>query len=223
MCARARRLVALHSADSALTAAANTTLPALQAFCDAYDAATRGDIPWTRDSQSGRAAAYELVLVARMWMPLSVRDLPGAERANFLDSRISDDLTEDVEQLITTLRDCRQTDGTFVGYRESAVDALDVALRTANLKWEAAEANHVEYGHQMATLRRMFDEARGRYRSFLQTCAFTFTFLSQEYLTLLPSRAGLLLENDEVAGPRPEIIEPATWVTGIPQSFELSS
>lgn len=148
---RLRRAAERRPGDPTLSAGAQVAFPTLQEFCDAYDAASHREIPWMRDGQSGRAAAYDLVLTARMWLPLCVRDLPGAERANYLDSAISDDLSDDTEQLITLLRDGRQSDGSPVAYRENAVDALDVALRTAHLKWDAAEVTGVPLSLEMST------------------------------------------------------------------------
>lgn len=166
-------------------------------------------------------SVYNLVLTARLWMPLVVRDLPSAERTNYLDSRVSDDILDDTERLITTLRDARLPDFRTLPYRENAVDELNMALRAAQLKWHDAESTRPAYGEKMAQLRALAHRALAHLRPFWQIAAFTLSYLNEEYLLLLPSRAGFVVDADDRAAPFPEIVEPATLVTGIPVAFAL--
>lgn len=133
--ARVRNTVRRHGRSESIAQAARTTLPLFDEFCASYDGLRSSEIPWMKDQPSGRAAVYDLVLTARMWMPLAVRDLPFIERANHFDSSISDDILDDVERLIGALRDGRMPDGQRLPYREHAVDELDTALRAAQLNW----------------------------------------------------------------------------------------
>lgn len=219
--ARVRRTAELHAHDEMLAQRSATTIPVLESFCGAYDQLRNSEIPWLSDRPSGRAAVYDLVLSARMWMPLAVRDLPFIERANYFDSPISDDVLDDIERLITALRDGRMPDGQLLAYREHAVDELDAALRVAQLKWFESETKHVEYGQRMAALRAIAQTAKVALRDFLRAAAFTLTYLSPEYQKLLPSRAGHLDDDDDRRAPYPELVEPATLVTGVPQAMEM--
>jgi len=219
--ARVKRAAERHREDPVFAEFAASTLSAFEVFCATYDDVRRGEIPWLQAGQSGRVAVYELLLSARMWMPLAVRDLPSMERSNYFDSRISDDVLDDTERLIAVLRDGRLADGQSLTYRDNAVDSLDVALRAAQLKWEQAEAMYPEYGTKMATLRLVATEARVRLHRFLQAAASILTYLNPEYLELLPSRAGQILDDDDRTAPWPEQVEPATLVTGVPQSLEM--
>jgi hypothetical protein len=219
--ARVRRAAERHAQHEPIAGQAAIALPLLDSFSATYDALRQAPIPWMNTPQSGRAAVYELVLQARMWMPLAVRDLPHIERCNYLDSPISDDILDDVEWLIASLRDGRLHDGQPLAYREHAIDELDCALRHAQLKWNEAEQQYPEYAQHLLALRTAATRARAGLRAFLRAAAYTLTYLSPEYLRLLPSRAGYLEDDDDRTAPYPELIEPATLVTGIPQSMEL--
>jgi hypothetical protein len=218
---RVRLVAERHHDATSLAVCAQNTLPILRDFCDAYDALCRSEIPWMKDGPGGRLAVYNLVLTARLWMPMVVRDVPTIDRANYLDSPVSDDILDDIERLITILRDSRLTDGSTLPYRENAVDELNLALRVAQLKWQEAEATLPEYGGQMRRLRTLANQAHAQLRQFWQAAAFTLSYLNDEYLLLLPSRAGHVADDDERDAPFPEIVEPATLVTGIPLALAL--
>jgi hypothetical protein len=147
--------------------------------------------------------------------------LPFIDRANCFDSTISDDILDDTEQLISALRDGRTPDGNPLAYRENAVDQLDIALRAARLKWLDAETADTEYSRTLAELRDLATVSRAKLNEFLQAAAFTLTYLSPEYLLLLPSRAGQVEDDDDRMAPLPELVEPATLTTSLMHSLEF--
>jgi hypothetical protein len=218
---RIERVVERHRDATVLNESAKRTLPILDEFCEAYDALCREDVPWLKDGSSGRMAVYHLVLTARLWMPLVVRDLPSADRTNYLDSRVSDDIVDDIERLITTLRDARLPDFRTLPYRENAVEELNMALRAAQLKWHDAESTRPAYGEKMAQLRALSHRALAYLQPFWRVAAFTLSYLNDEYLLLLPSRAGFVVDEDDRTAPFPEVVEPATLVTGIRLPYAL--
>jgi len=195
-------------------------LPSLMAFMQAYDEVRQGDIPWTHTVESGRQAVYELLVAARMWLPLLVRDVAGIDRANFLDSAVSDDIVEDVDHLIALLRDSRGAEGDILPYRDCAIDQIDRALRAAQRKWMEAEAADAQYAARMQNLRARAVEFRTQLEGFAHTVAFALGYTSPDFRRLLLSRASHLDSSDDRLAPRPEIVEPATLVTGVPRSLE---
>lgn len=217
---RAAHVAQCYAQHAEIAACASTMLPALVAFIAAYDEVRQSDIPWTHTPESGRQAVYELVVAARMWLPLLVRDVAGVDRSNYLDSGISDDIAQDVDHLITLLRESRSAEGDILPYRDSAIDQLDRTLRAAQRKWSEAEAVDPEYAARMQNLRVRATEFRTQLEAFTRTTAFALGYTSPDYLRLLLSRASHLDSSDDRLAPRPEIVEPATLVTGVPRSIE---
>lgn len=199
---------------------ASSMMPALAAFVQAYDDVRNAGVPWTRNSEGARQAAYQLIVAARIWLPLIVRDVAGIDRSNYLDSAISDDLVADVERLIDLLRDSRNAEGDCLPYRDEAIKDLDHRLHAAQLKWAEAEARDGAYARSMSELRIHAAEFRSRLEWFTESIAFTLDHTNPDYLRLLLSRACHLDAADDLAAPQPEIVEPATLVTGIPRSIE---
>lgn len=197
-----------------------TLLPTLGAFTRAYDEVRRGAIPWSRDAESGRRAVYDLVLAARMWLPMIVRDLPWIDRSNYLDSPISDDLIDDIEQLVTLLRDGRGPDGEHLAYRDEAIERLDRSYGVAHAKWYEAEAADIAYAERMNDLRWKAVSFRAELEWFTQALVAVLGHDAPDVLRLLPSRAWHQDTADDAQIPCPEVVEPATLVTGIPKLLE---
>lgn len=213
--------VAKRYADHVEVAArAASMMPALEAFVRAYDETRARDVPWRQDNEGGRQAAYQLVVAARMWLPLIVRDVAGVDRSNYLDSVISDDVVADVERLIVLLRDGRGTDGDSLPYRDEAIAQLDQGLHTAQQRWAEAEARDGVYAQRMGELRALAADFRCKLEWFTDSVAFALDHSEPDYLRLLLSRAWQLDAADDFGAPQPEIVEPATLVTGIPHSLE---
>lgn len=217
---RAAHIAQCYAQQAQVTARASTLLPALAAFVQAYDDVRHGDIPWAHTVENGRQAAYELIVAARMWLPLLVRDVAGVDRANYLDSSISDDIVEDVDHLVMLLRESRGAEGDILPYRDHAIEQIDRKFRAAQRKWMEAEAVDAEYAARMQNLRARALEFRAQLEGFTLTIAFVLGYTSPDYLRLLPSRASHLDSSDDRLAPRPEIVEPATLVTGVPRSLE---
>ncbi len=214
-------LVAERYADRSVVGARTATLlPTLGAFTRAYDEVRHGDIPWTHDAGSGRAATYDLVVTARMWLPMLVRDVPGIDRSNYLDSVISDDLMDDIDHALLLLRDGRGMDGEPLPYRDDAIDRIDQKLRVAQAKWLEAEAMDLAYAERMNDLRWKAVHFQAELDWFGQSVAYLLDHSAPDYLRLLPSRAWHLDNADDPRVPLPEIVEPATLVTGIPKMLE---
>jgi hypothetical protein len=203
-----------------IAARAATLLPTLGAFTRAYDQVSQGEIPWGSAPIHGREATYELVATARMWFPLVVRDMAGVDRSNFLDSVIGDDLTNDVERLMALLRDGRGADGEHLPYRDHAIEQLDITLRDAQSKWYEAEALDIGFAERMQDLRGKAVSFRAELEWFAQSVAYVLGHNEPDYLRLLPSRAWHLDNADDRQAPNPEIVEPATLVTGVPRILE---
>lgn len=213
--------VAERLADNGVVAArAATLLPTLGAFTRAYDEVSHSEIPWARDAESGRAAAFELAATARMWLPLLVRDVPGIDRSNYLDSSISDDLVDDINHVISMLRDGRGSDGEPLPYREQAIGQIDQAVRAAHTKWLEAEASDLGYAERINDLRWKAVNFRAELAWFADAVAHVLDHGSPDYLRLLGSRAWHLDSADDCSAPQPELVEPATLVTGIPKLLE---
>jgi hypothetical protein len=213
--------VADRYADHSIVSARSATLlPTIGAFTRAYDEVRQGDIPWARDAVSGRPSTYELVATARMWFPLLVRDIPGIDRSNFLDSVISDDIVDDVGRIISLLREGRGMDGEPMPYRSDAIERLDAALRAAQTQWLHAEAADLAYAERMNALRWKAVSFRAELEWFAQSVAHVLDHNASDYLRLLPSRAWYADKADDRGMPQPEIVEPATLVTGVPRMHE---
>jgi hypothetical protein len=217
---RAALVAERYAERSVVGARAATLLPTLGAFTHAYDQVRQSDIPWARDASSGRAATYDLVATARMWLPLLVRDIAGIDRSNFLDSVISDDLIDDVGQIFSRLRDGRGADGEPLPYRDEATGRIDQALRTAQSQWHEAEAADLAYAERMNDLRWKAVNYQAELEWFAQSVAHVLDHSAPDYLRLLPSRAWLIDNADDHGAPQPEIVEPATLVTGIPKILD---
>lgn len=221
---RAAEVAARYADQREVAERAAGMLPTLTAFVRAYDDVRRSDVPWTRDSEGGgRQAAYQLVVAARMWLPLIVRDVAGVDRSNYLDSVISDDVAADVERLISLLRDRRGAEGDGLPYREEAITQLDLALHAAQLKWAQAEVTDSTYAGRMSELRRRARDFRSQLETFTDRIAFTLDHTNPDYLRLLLSRAWHFDAADDSNAPQPEVVEPATLVTGIPRALDAHS
>jgi hypothetical protein len=197
-----------------------TLLPTLGSFTRAYDDVRRGDIPWALNAESGRSAVRNLVVTARMWLPLVVRDLQWIDRANYLDSTISDDLNDDIDALLALLRDARDSEGAYLAYRAQAITALDDALRAAQAKWFEAEAHHLDYTARIHDLRWKSVNFDAELNWFRQSLACVVGHTHSDYVRLLPSHAWHHDDAEDPGSPQPEIVEPATLVTGIPKILE---
>lgn len=217
---RAAAVAERYADRSVVAARAATLLPTLGAFTRAYDQVQRDDVPWARSSDSGRAAVYDLVTTARLWLPLIVRDMAGIDRSNFLDSQIADDVADDVEQLITLLRDGRGFDGEQLPYRHGAIERIEQSLRVAQRKWAEAEGRDIAYAERVNDLRWKAVSFRAELAWFEQSVAHVVGHTAPDYLRLLSSRAWNMDENDDRDAPQPEIVEPATLVTGIPKMLD---
>lgn len=220
---RAAEVAARYADQREVAERAASMMPTLTAFIQAYDDVRRSDVPWTRDTDGGHQAAYQLVVAARMWLPLIVRDVAGVDRSNYLDSVISDDVAADVERLISLLRDRRGTEGDSLPYREEAIAQLDRTLHAAQLKWAQAEGTDSSYAGRMNELRRCACDFRSQLESFTDRIAFTLDHTNPDYLRLLLSRAWHFDAADDSNTPQPEVVEPATLVTGIPRALEVHS
>jgi hypothetical protein len=217
---RAAQVAERYAEHDAVAVCAARLLPTLGAFTRAYDEARHSEIPWARDADSGRTAVYDLVVSARMWLPLVVRDLAGIDRSNYLDSIISDDVIDDIDDLISLLRDGRGADGEYLPYRDSALERIDQAMRVAQSIWLEAEAADFSYAARLNDLRWKAVSFRAELQWFGQSVAFVLDHTNPDYLRLLPSRAWHLDSADDRLSPQPEIVEPATLVTGIPRLLE---
>lgn len=217
---RAAEVAARYADHREVAEGAASMMPTLTAFIQAYDDARGSDVPWTRDEEGARQATYQLVVAARMWLPLVVRDVAGVDRSNYLDSVISDDVASDVERLITLLRDRRGAEGDNLPYREEAIAQLDRGLHTAQLKWAQVEARDAAYASRMNELRRCACDFRSQLECFTDRIAFALDHTNPDYLRLLLSRAWHLDAADDSNAPQPEVVEPATLVTGLPHAFE---
>lgn len=217
---RVTQLAERYADFSIVAARAATLLPTVGAFAHAYDEVRQSNVPWSRDAASGRRAVYDLVLTARMWLPLIVRDLPWIDRSNYLDSTISDDIIDDVEQLIVLLRDGRGSDGEYLPYRDEAMERLDQEFGVAHDKWSSAEAADILYAERINDLRWKAVSFRAELEWFTQALGAVLGHNAPELLRLLPSRAWCQDPADDAQAPQPEVVEPATLVTGIPKLLE---
>ncbi|HEY5960152.1 MAG TPA: hypothetical protein VIV60_26545, partial [Polyangiaceae bacterium] len=170
--------------------------------------------------ETGRLAVRNLVVAARMWLPLVVRDLHWMDRANYLDSTISDDLTDDIENLLALLRDGRDSEGGYLAYREQAIAALDHAMRAAQSKWIDAETCDLGFAARINDLRWKSVNFSAELNWFRQSVACAVGHMHPDYLRLLPSHAWYSDSADDRHCPQPEIMEPATLVTGVPKLLE---
>jgi hypothetical protein len=217
---RAAEVAARYADHREVAEQARSMMPTLKAFIQAYDDVRRGDVPWTKDEAAGRQAAYQLVVAARMWLPLIVRDVVGVDRSNYLDSVICDDVAADVVRLISMLREAK---GDSLPYREEAIAQLDRGLHEAQLRWAQAEATDNSYAERMNELRRRADDFHSQLECFTDRVAFALDHTNPDYLRLLLSHAWHHDATDDPDAPRPEVVEPATLVTGIPRALEAHS